>query len=92
MDLFNKIEDLDDIILMRCIIKKDCGDYFKAEDYNGRKYIIAKNRTSKNFKRGTDDTFYAYKESVGMLFKKEIYYPVSSDEYFKLKDIFEEKQ
>lgn len=90
MSIFKIINTLDDIILIRCIIKKDCGDYFKAEDYQGNKYIIAKNKTSKRFEKGTDDTFYAVREKVGSFFKREIYHPVSSAEYIELKEQFEQ--
>ena len=89
MKILEKINTLDDILLIRCIIKKDCGDHFKAEDYQGNKYIIAKNKISRRFEKGTDDTFYAFKEEMGMLFKKEVYYPVSSSEYIELKEYFE---
>ena len=89
MEILNKIDNLDDIVLIRCIIKRDYGDYFKAEDYQGNKYIIAKNNTSKKFKKGTDDTFYAVKEKTGVIFKKEVYHPVSSSEYIELKEHFE---
>jgi len=86
MSGIDKVKNREDVVLMRCIITKDKGRYFKAQDYNGNKYTIAKNSFSKKFKKGSDDTFYAYKETRGIFYKKEIYNPISTDEYLKLKD------
>lgn len=86
MKLTDKVKTLSDLVLLRCIITKDCGSYFKAKDYNGNKYLIAKNSASKKFKEGSDDTFYAYKEITGVLFKRELYHPVSSKDFLRLKE------
>ena len=84
--MLNEVQSLDQIKLLRCIIQKDCGDYFKAKDYQNNKYIIAKNKVTANYKKGTDNTFYAIKETKGKLIKREIYHPISSNEFLDIKD------
>lgn len=72
---------IDDLYLMRCIVTKVNDEYFEGKDYNGRKYIIAKNEATKNYKLGTDNTFYATKKVEGLMFKKTILEPLTTDEY-----------
>ena len=85
MELLENFNDLDNLVLIRCVINKDCGDYFKGKDYNGTNYIIMKTEATKRFKKGTDDTFYAIKEVRGLLLKKEVYHPITSKEYEVIK-------
>jgi len=66
---------------MRCIVTKVNDNHFEGKDYNGRKYIIAKNEATKNYKLGTDNTFYATKKVEGLMFKKTILEPLTTDEY-----------
>jgi len=72
---------IEDLFLLRCIVTKVCKDYFEAKDYNGKKYIITKNEASKNFKEGTDSTFYATKKIGGLFLKKVILNPLTKQEY-----------
>lgn len=74
----------DELVLVRCIVKKEMGDYFKAEDYNGKKYIIEKNHVTRKFKKGTDETFYALKRTAGIFFKKQVLSPISGDEFQRI--------
>jgi hypothetical protein len=75
---------IDDVYLIRCIVTKVNTNTFEGKDYNGKKYIIAKNEVSKNFDVGTDSTFYATKEEQGLIFKKEVLIPLSKREYEEL--------
>ncbi len=84
MESIDDIKSLDDLTLVRCIIKKDCRNFFKAQDYNGKKYIVIKNHVTSKFKKGTDDTFYAVKEKRGYILKRDVLYPISSTEFEKL--------
>lgn len=75
------IKTIDELVVVRCIIKKDCGNYFKGEDYNGKTHIIMKTDATKSFKKGTDDTFYAMKDEMGLIFKKQVLYPITSKQF-----------
>jgi hypothetical protein len=75
---------IDDVYLIRCIVTKVNTNTFEGKDYNGKKYIIAKNEVSKSFDVGTDSTFYATKEEQGLIFKKEVLVPLSKREYEEL--------
>jgi hypothetical protein len=77
----NKSKVLDNLFLLRCIVTKVCKGHFEAKDYNGKKYIIKKNEATKNFKEGTDSTFYATKKINGWFFKKVVLYPLTDSEY-----------
>lgn len=60
----------------RCIIKKDKGNFFIGEDYNGKKYSIEKNE---NIRGKVGDDFYFYARRVkGILRDKLI--PISNRE------------
>jgi len=72
---------IDDLYQVRCIVTKENYDSFDAKDYNGRKYIIAKNAATKNYKVGTDSTFYATRQEEGLFFKKVILHPLTNREY-----------
>lgn len=82
--ILDLVKSENDVVLIRCIIKKDKGDYFKAISHQRDKYLIAKNKRSNHFEIGTDDTFYAVKQTEGILFKKVIYHPLSHKEYLDL--------
>ncbi|WP_027631780.1 hypothetical protein [Clostridium hydrogeniformans] len=81
MEILEEFNNSDDLVLIRCVINKDCGDHFKGKDYNGKNYIIMKTEATKRFKKGTDDTFYAIKEVKGLVLKKEVYHPITTKEY-----------
>lgn len=84
MKSIENINCIDELTLIRCIIKKDCGSYFKGEDYQGKSYIIMKNHATKHLKKGSDETFYAIKDEKGLIIKKEVFYPVSTKEFENL--------
>lgn len=71
----------EEIYLLRCIITKVCSDFFKAKDYNGKKYIILKTDRIKDYKKGIDFTFYAKREERGIILKRNIYIPLTQEEY-----------
>ena len=60
----------------RCMIKKEWGNYFFGEDYNGNKYKIKKNKNI-HCKVGNDIYFYAVKKHG---FLSTILVPVSDEE------------
>ncbi|MPN60295.1 hypothetical protein SDC9_208023 [bioreactor metagenome] len=66
---------------MRCVITKVNDNNYEGKDYNGRKYLIVKNEATKNYKLGTDSTFYATKRVEGLMLKKIILEPLTTDEY-----------
>jgi len=72
---------MNDLYLLRCVVTKVTAEGFEAKDYNGKKYIIAKNDATKNYKVGTDSTFYATKSEEGFFIKKTVLYPLTSKEY-----------
>lgn len=72
------------LILIRCIITGENDEYFKGKDYLGSNYLILKNKNSLRFSIGNDFTFHAIKEQKGMLLKKVILNPLSTDEYIEL--------
>jgi hypothetical protein len=74
----------DDLFLLRCVITKIKDEYFEAKDYNGKKYLITRNEATKNYKIGTDTTFYATKKEEGLLFKKVVLNPLTTMEYERL--------
>ncbi|MBB6697942.1 hypothetical protein [Clostridium algidicarnis] len=84
MKFRKEIKSLDDLTLIRFIVKKDCGTYFKAKGYNEEKYIIIKNNASKHLKEESDVSFHAIKEEIGILIKRLAYYPISSTEFEEL--------
>ncbi|MBU3207149.1 hypothetical protein KPL33_09185 [Clostridium algidicarnis] len=84
MKFRKEIKSLDDLTLIRFIVKKDCGTYFKAKGYNEEKYIIIKNNASQHLKEESDVSFHAIKEEKGVLIKKQVYYPISSTEFEEL--------
>ncbi|WP_443659423.1 hypothetical protein [Clostridium algidicarnis] len=84
MKVKREIKSLDDLTLIRFIVKKDCGTYFKAKGYNEEKYIIIKNNASQHLKEESDVSFHAIKEEKGVLIKKQVYYPISSTEFEEL--------
>lgn len=70
--------------LYRCTIISENENYFIGKDVHNQKYYITKNQATKNYKIGTDDTFYASISEEGILFKKKILNPITSKEYEKL--------
>jgi len=80
MEMDKKVT-IDALYQVRCIVTKENNDSFEAKDYNGRKYIIAKNDATKNYKVGTDNTFYATRQEEGLFFKKIILHPLTNKEY-----------
>ena len=75
---------MDDLKLYRCTIVGETEKYFVGKDVLDNKLMIAKNRNTKKFKVGTNDTFYASIKKEGLLVKKDILYPISSAEYEEL--------
>ncbi len=71
MDNIN-ITSLDDIELIRCIIKKEKPDYFKAISHQKEKFRIAKNKISKNFEIGYDETFHAISKTEGRILESSL--------------------
>lgn len=74
----------ENLILIRCLITGENSKYFKAKDYLGNSYLIAKNKNSKSFSVDKDNTFHAYKEQKGLILKKTVLYPLSNDEYIEI--------
>lgn len=74
----------------RCIFLGDSKNYIKAKDFNGKRYKIVKNSSTKTFKKGFDDLFYAVLKKEG-IFKTNVLYPISYDDYLKLKEESETK-
>jgi hypothetical protein len=72
---------MDELKLYRCTIVGETDKYFIGKDVLDNKLLIAKNRNTKKFKIGTNDTFYASIKKEGLVVKKEILYPISSAEY-----------
>ena len=62
--------------IYRCIIKGEKSKYYIGKDYNGRGYIIEKN---KNIRCKVGDDFYFYAERVKGLLKDKLI-PVSDEE------------
>lgn len=88
MEIESNIEDKieeDEIELRRVILKKDCGDYFKAVDYQGKKYRVMKNEVTKKYKVGQDDTLYFYTRKRGKIIKLKFYIAISEEKFSKLK-------
>ncbi|SUY45839.1 Uncharacterised protein [Clostridium putrefaciens] len=81
MEINTDIKDLRDLTLIRFIVKKDCGTYFKARGYSGEKYIIIKNDASKHLKEASDASYHVIKEEKGVLIKRQVCYPISSAEF-----------
>ncbi len=79
-----EIKSLEDLTLIRFIVKKDCGTYFKAKGYGGEKYIIIKNNASKHLKEESDVSFHVTKEEKGRIIKRQVYHPISSKEFEEL--------
>lgn len=77
-----KYEDYEDF---RCIFLGESKKYIKAKDFNGNKYKIVKNSSTKNFKKGFDDIFFAVLRKEG-IFKTNVLYPISFENYLKLKE------
>lgn len=75
---------IENLILIRCLITGESSKYFKAKDYLGNSYLIAKNKITKSFSVGKDNTFHAYKEQHGLIIKKTVLYPLSNDEYIEI--------
>lgn len=70
--------------LYRCTFIKEEKEYIIGKDRKGRKYYIVKNKASKRYKEGGDESFYATLEIKGLLVKKMILNPIVYDEYLKL--------
>ena len=70
--------------LYRCFFTDVRKAYIIGKDINGKKYYIVKNSASKNYKKGTDDYFYATLETKGYVLKKSILTPIKYEEYLKL--------
>lgn len=60
----------------RCIIKKEKGNFFIGEDYNGKKYNIEKNT---NIRCKVGDDFYFYARRVKG-FLRDTLIPISDEE------------
>jgi hypothetical protein len=75
---------VDELKLYRCTIVGESGKYFVGKDVLDNKLLIAKNKNTKKYKVGTDDSFYAAIKKEGLLVKKNILYPISSAEYEEL--------
>lgn len=82
MERFNK----DELILIRCVITGENEVYFKAKDYQGKKYLIKKNKEFSNFSIGDDRTFHAYKKENGLVLKRTILHPITHKQYIKIND------
>ncbi|SHJ78995.1 hypothetical protein SAMN05444401_3854 [Clostridium amylolyticum] len=72
-----------EVILIRCVISGEKESYYKAKDYQGKKYLIEKNKDFKKVSVGDDRAFYAYKKEMGKLIKTTTLFPVSHEEYIK---------
>lgn len=72
---------MDDFKLYRCTITDESHKYFLGEDVFKNRFYIAKNEATKNYKIGTNDSFYAKSVVEGILFKKEVLHPITSAEY-----------
>ncbi|MBK1813898.1 hypothetical protein JHL18_25150 [Clostridium sp. YIM B02505] len=75
---------MDELKLYRCTIVGESDKYFTGKDVLGNKLLIAKNKNTRKYKIGTDDSFYASIKKEGLLVKKDILYPISSAEYEEL--------
>ncbi|MNL91107.1 hypothetical protein D3C81_08350 [compost metagenome] len=78
------IKTEDEVTMVRSIITKDCGAYFKAKTYDGKSITLAKNYVTKYFEKGYDETLYVIERTYSWflgLFKYTIYYPIESEEY-----------
>ena len=75
-----------DFKLFRCIFLKSTKNYIKAKDYNGNKYMVKKSSSTKRYKKGLDDTFYAKLELKGFVIKKKILHVINYEDYLKLAD------
>lgn len=69
----------------RCIFLSESKNYIKAKDYNGKRYKIVKNNSTEHFKKGFDYLFYAVLKKEG-IFKTNVLYPISYDDFLKLKE------
>lgn len=69
--------------LYRCKITSENDKYFIGRDALDKKYYIAKNNATQNYKVGTDDSFYATITEEGAIFKKKVLWAISSKEYEK---------
>ncbi|WP_160674297.1 hypothetical protein [Clostridium sp. C8-1-8] len=72
---------MDELKLYRCTIVGETDKHFIGKDVLDNKLLIAKNKNTRKFKIGTNDTFYASIKKEGLVVKKEILYPISSAEY-----------
>lgn len=75
----------EDYKFFRCIFLGESKKYIKAKDFNGKRYKIVRNESTKNFKKGFDDIFYAVLKEEGF-FKTNVLYPISYEEYLNLKE------
>lgn len=72
---------MDELRLYRCTIIGENDKYFIGKDVLDNKLLIAKNKSTRRYKIGTNDSFYASIKKEGLLVKKNILYPISSAEY-----------
>ncbi|WP_040213351.1 hypothetical protein [Clostridium polynesiense] len=79
--MINKDITLKDLTLLRCTITEEEKDCFKAKDFSGNKYVIMKNEAERYFSVGEDRTFFALKRQEGLMFKKDVYYPITNEQY-----------
>lgn len=81
---FNSKITLEDLKLFRCTIIGEDEKYFIGKDVLNNKLYIMKNQATKNYKIGTNDSFYAKADKEGFIIKKTVLNPISSKEYEKL--------
>lgn len=81
---FNSNIELKDLKLFRCTIISEDGSYFVGKDIFNNKFYIKKNQATKNYKIGTNDSFYAKVEKEGFIIKRSILNPISSKEYERI--------
>lgn len=82
---FNSNIQLSDLKLFRCTIISEDKSYFIGKDVFNNKFYIRKNQATKNYKIGTNDSFYAKVEKEGLIIKRTVLTPISSKEYERIR-------
>jgi hypothetical protein len=82
---FNSNIQLSDLKLFRCTIISEDKSYFIGKDVFNNKFYIRKNQANKNYKIGTNDSFYAKVEKEGLIIKRSVLTPISFKEYERIR-------
>jgi hypothetical protein len=73
-----------DFKLTRVVVKKECNNFFIAEDYYKNRYKILKNDYSKNFQKNLDDYIRYRIIKKGFFIFPTIIDPISHEDYLKI--------